>query len=210
MHSELYIEGVSVEDVIRYFNEVVLDSEFSDGGNSKLIQKWANPIVYWVGGTPTDEDLAVLESFMNTVNEISGFPGFVAGDREWLSDLRIYFCDGQEMENRMGSNFANGLFDGAVTFWYDGENRLYSEVICIRYDIDQRIRNSVIQEELYNGLGPVQDTILREDSIIYQYGSDVQSLSAVDLLLLQLLYHPEIQRGMNAEECETVIRQLYY
>lgn len=199
-----------MEDVIRYFNEVVLDSEFSDGGNAKLVQKWDNPIVYWVGGSPTDADIAVMESFMDTVNGIPGFPGYVAGDQEYLSDLRIYFCDGEEMENRMGPNFANGLFDGAVTFWYDGENRLYSEVICIRHDIDQQIRNSVIAEELYNGLGPVQDTVLREDSIIYQYGSEVQSLSNVDLLLLKLLYHPEIQRGMNAEECTAVIRQLYY
>ena len=29
-------------------------------------------------------------------------------------------------------------------------------------------------------------------------------------LLLQLLYHPDIRCGMNAAECEAVIRGLYY
>ena len=29
-------------------------------------------------------------------------------------------------------------------------------------------------------------------------------------LLLQLLYHPDILPGMNAQECEQVIRALYY
>ena len=28
LHSDLYIEGLPVEDVIRYFNEVCLDAEF--------------------------------------------------------------------------------------------------------------------------------------------------------------------------------------
>ena len=37
-HSELYIPGVSVEDVIRYFNEVCLDAEFVNGGDPSLLQ----------------------------------------------------------------------------------------------------------------------------------------------------------------------------
>ena len=32
-HSSLYIEGLSVEDVITYFNEVCLDAEFVNSGD---------------------------------------------------------------------------------------------------------------------------------------------------------------------------------
>ena len=206
---QLHIEGVTEDDVIRYFNEVVLDSEFSDGGNSKLVQKWDMAIQYWVGGSPTDRDLEVIGNFVTLVNPMPGFPGYTQVENEWEANLRIYFCDAQEMGDRMGSNFSDGTFDGAVTFWYDGENRLYNEIICIRCDIVQGIRDSVILEELYNGLGPVQDTVLREDSIIYQYGSDAVSLSNMDMLLLRILYDPAIQCGMSADMCETVIRQLY-
>ena len=66
----------------------------------------------------------------------------------------------------------------------------------------------MIIEEIYNGLGPVQDTVLRPDSIICQEYAEHQWLSPVDELILRLLYHPEIQCGMNAEECEGVIRSL--
>ena len=104
----------------------------------------------------------------------------------------------------------NAGLDGAVTFWYDGENRIYDEVICIRNDIDQFTRNSVILEEIYNGLGPVQDTSLRSDSLIYQEFSQPQALTQVDELILRLLYHPDMRCGMDAEACETVIRSLYY
>ena len=77
-------------------------------------------------------------------------------------------------------------------------------------DLDQEVRNSVILEEIFNGLGPVQDTDLREDSIAYSGYSIPQELTEIDELILKLLYHPDIVCGMNAQECEAVIRQLYY
>lgn len=67
-----------------------------------------------------------------------------------------------------------------------------------------------IPEELYNCLGPVQDTLLRQDSLIYQYSNEAQRMTAEDLLILQLLYHPSIRPGMTAAECKTAIYELYY
>ncbi|MBQ8360215.1 MAG: hypothetical protein IJX37_10000, partial [Oscillospiraceae bacterium] len=39
-HSALYIPGVCVEDVIIYFNDVCLDSEFINSVNPSYVQKW--------------------------------------------------------------------------------------------------------------------------------------------------------------------------
>ena len=75
LHSSLYIEGLDVEDVIAYFNEVCLDAEFINGGNASLLQKWTTPIYYILNGEPTDEDLEVLSNFTTWLNTIDGFPG---------------------------------------------------------------------------------------------------------------------------------------
>ena len=123
------------------------------------------------------------------------------------ANLSINFCTQKEMISRMG-DWAYGL-DGAVTFWYDN-NHIYDATICVRTDLDQHLRNSVILEELYNGLGPIQDTFLRPDSIIYSEFSEPQELTRIDELILELLYHPEMECGMNAAQCEEVIRNLYY
>ena len=208
LHSEFYIPGLSVEDVIRYFNEVCLDAEFSEGGNASLVQKWDDTIFYQIHGECTEEDLAMLENFMAWLNEIEGFPGFEETDQAAITDLNIYFCTEQEMLDHLGDNFYG--CDGGVTFWYDGNNVIYEAIICYRRDLNQHVRNSVILEEIYNGLGPVQDTWLREDSIIYAGYSEPQALTEIDRLILRLLYHPMIRCGMNSEECEAVIRQLYY
>lgn len=207
-HSELYIPGLAVEDVIRYFNEVCLDAEFANGGDCTLLQKWDAPIAYCLYGDYTEEDYATMMRFFGWLNEVEGFPGIQATDLPYAVDLSIHFCSQEEMVNILGNNFYG--MDGGVTFWYNGDNRIYDATICYRTEIDQQLRNSVILEEIYNGLGPVQDTALREDSIIYSEFSQPQALTEIDELIMRLLYHPDMKCGMTAEECETVIRQLYY
>lgn len=207
-HSEYYIEDLAVEDVIRYFNEICLDAEFSSGsGNASLIQKWVVPIKYIIYGSYTDKDKEVLDGFVSWLNTIDGFPGMSETSTPAEANLNIYFCTQQELIGILGDNFWGT--DGGVTFWYM-DDKIYQETICYRTDIGQHTRNSVILEEIYNGLGPVQDTDLREDSLIYSGFSEPQELTKVDELLLKLLYHPDILPGMNARECEEVIRRLYW
>lgn len=206
-HSPLYIPGLSVEDVILYFNEVCLDSEYIYNGNPSVIQKWAEPLYYTLEGKYTDQDLATLQSFTDWLNTLEGFPGIYLAEDRLQQSLRICFCTNQEMVDILGPNFS--YMDGGVTFWYI-DNEIYDATICYRQEIHQLTRNSVILEEIYNSLGPAQDTALRPDSIIYQHFSEPQWLSPVDELILQLLYHPDILPGMNAQECEQVIRSLYY
>ena len=206
-HSPLYIPGLEVEDVIRYFNEVCLDAEFVNSGDASVVQKWATPIYYILDGYYTEQDLTVLRGFAEWLNTVEGFPG-IYETQDWnAAGLRIYFTNAQGMIDIMGSNFVG--MDGAVTFWYRWDE-IFSARICIRTDIHQQVRNSVILEELYNGLGPIQDTSLRTDSIIFSGYSAPQALTEVDELILRLLYHPDMICGMNAEQCAEVIRQLYY
>lgn len=206
-HSSLCIPDLSVDDVITYFNEVCLDAEFVNSGDASRLQKWAVPIYYMVHGEPTAEDTAVLNRFTVWLNTIEGFPGINETQDAAAANLQIYFCTEQELLDRMGDQFVGT--DGAVTFWYS-DNAIYSAIICYRTDIPQVVRNSVILEELYNGLGPIQDTALRADSIIYSGYSEPQALTPVDELLLKLLYHPRMICGMDAHACETIIRQLYH
>ena len=206
-HSSLYIPDLSVEDVIVYFNEVCLDAEIVNSGDPSFLQKWDVPIYYLLDGTLTEEDRQVLESFAAWLNTIEGFPGIYETTDIGQANLKIYFCSEDEMLSILGSNFAG--CDGGVTFWYMN-NAIYDATICCRTDLYQYLRNSVIMEEIYNGLGPVQDTDLRPDSLIFSGFSEPQSLTPVDELILRLLYHPQMQVGINAAECEAVIRQLYY
>lgn len=200
-----HIDGVSVEYVITYFNEVCLDAEFVNSGNPSKVQKWSDPIYYRIHGEYTQEDMQVFDSFVAYLNGIEGFPGMYEAGEHYAA-LNIHFCDYDTLIDLMGGSFYG--MDGGVTFWYEND-AIYDEIICIRTDLEQSVRNSVILEEIYNGLGPVQDTSLRDDSIIYSGYSTPQQLTEMDRLIIELLYHPEIRCGMSAAECEGVIRRLY-
>jgi len=206
-HSALYLPGVSVEDVILWFNEVCLSAEYVMGGDPSYLQRWESPIFYTLNGAATETDLQVLRGFVEWLNTVEGFPGMYETTNVFEANLDIYFCAEQELIDRMGDQFYGT--DGAVTFWYD-YNVIYDATICYRTEIEQNTRNSVILEEIYNGLGPIQDTSMRPDSIIYSEFSTPQQLTDIDELILRLLYHPDMSCGMNAEECEAVIRTLYY
>ena len=208
VHSEFYIPGVEVDEVIFYFAEVCLDAEIIHSGDASVLQKWRYPVRYLLMGEHTLEDLAVLNGFESWLNTVEGFPGMVQTQEPNEANLRIHFCSPEEMTELMGNEFGN--MDGAVTFWYNGSNEIYDAIICCRTDLDQNLRNSVILEELYNSMGPVQDTEIREDSIIYSEYSEPQSLTQMDELILKLLYHPMMEIGMNIEQCGDMIRQLYY
>lgn len=207
-HSEFYIPGISVEDVILYFNEVCLDAEIVNTGDPSVLQKWTVPIEYTLNGNFTSDDLTVFNDFVQWLNTVVGFPGMYASSWPEDAPLQIYFCTEEEMVSRMGKSFRG--HDGAVTFWYNSENEIYKASVCYRTEISQYTRNSVILEEIYNGLGPIQDTQLRPDSIIYTGFSEPQYLTEMDELILRLLYHPWMECGMDAESCAAVIRQLYY
>lgn len=207
VHSPLFLPELSAEDVICYFEEVCLSAEYVNSGNPSLVQKWAEPLVYQIHGTPTPEDLATLEHFAAGLNEIPGFPGIWEAQNPEEATINIHFCCREDFLALMGNNFLGS--DGGVTFWYK-ENQIYQAVVGICTDLDQSLRNAVILEELYNGLGPVQDTNLRSDSIIWSGFSAPQELTDIDWLVLKLLYCQEMQCGWDAAACEALIRELYY
>lgn len=206
-HSPMYIYGVSTEDVILYFKEVCLDAELPGDGNPAVVQKWNTPIYCILVGQLTPDDQLALDGFLTWLNSVEGFPGIEITTDPNQANMRMYFCPQNEIPVIMGDSFSD--VDGVVTIWYD-QNVIYDAQICISTDSDQHLRTSVILEELYNGLGPMQDSDLRADSIIYSGYSEPQEMTAIDHLLLELLYHPDMHCGMSADECADVIRQLYY
>lgn len=207
-HSELYIPEITPEDVVLYFQEVCLQAEITNSGDPTKLQKWTQPLYYTCIGNYTETDKAVLVAFADWLNTIAGFPGMEETQDPDLVNLNIYFYDYWDYMSLMGENFQNT--DGGITFWYNDANEIYTAIIGYRTDIPQELRNSVILEEIYNGLGPVNDTELRQDSVIYSGFSQPQQLSQMDELILKLLYHPQLQCGMDASACEEIIRQLYY
>lgn len=211
LHSSFYLEGFTPEQVVTYFAEVVLNAEYSSGeGDIHVVQKWTGPIRYMINGEATQKDREKLEELFAQLNAVEGFPGIEAAPLPIAMNMTLNFYNREDFQTYFGRVVNYEDADGAVEYWYYNEtNQIHNAAVGYRTDIDQYTRNSVLLEEVINGLG-ITDTKLREDSITYQGFSQTQELSDMDWLILRLLYHPDIKCGMNLEQCRAVIKKLYY
>ena len=211
LHSEFYMESCTLDDFLTYWDEVVLQMEYTDGtGSPSLVQKWLSPLRCRVYGTPTEEDLTVLEDLFTGLNEIEAFPGIGFAAEDEPENISLSFLDPEQFTEEFSDAVNGEEAWGATQFWYYTEsNELHTARIGIRTDIPQSDRSSIIPEEIINSLG-ISDSILRPDSIVYQFSNENLSLSDVDWLILKLLYHPDIHCGMSMEDCHRVLSELYH
>ena len=125
-------------------------------------------------------------------------------------NLSIHFLEPDAFDESFSDVINGEDAYGAAQFWYYTiTNELYTARIGYRTDIDQKTRNSVLIEEIINTMG-ISDTVLRTDSVVYQYSNENTALSDVDLIILKLLYAPSVQCGMDAESCAEILRELYF
>ena len=211
LHSEFFLEDHTLEDLLIWWDEVVLQSEYSDGtGDPSRVQKWLFPILYSIEGEPTEEDLAVLEGFIQELNQIDGFPGITMAEGMQQPNLTLHFVGPDAFYDNFSEVVGGEDAWGAVQYWYYTDtNEIHTARIGYRTDIPQLDRNSILLEEIINGLG-ISDTDLRPDSIVYQHSNANLSLSEVDWLILKLLYHPDIGCGMDRDSCHSIIENLYH
>ena len=210
-HSELYIEKYTLEDILSYFEEVVLRMEYSDGtGDVTCVQKWLSPIYYQLYGSYTDTDISRLNELFTLLNNIDGFPGIYPATDTNYENLTINFLEPNDFKIQFSDVINGEDAYGSAEFWYYTEtNELHTARIGYRTDIEQDIRNSILLEEIINVLG-ISDSELRTDSIVYQYSNENIVLSDIDILILKLLYNPKIELGMNYAGCAEIIKELYY
>jgi len=212
-HSDYYVSGYSAKSITTYFNEVALNSEYPNGSKADhLVRKWTKEIRYCLSGSYTKDDIQTVKGFFNFFNNIEGSPKSKRVYDKSQANLVIYFCKrstfNKKMADALGDDADSSV--GGVTFWYDSKYNITEEMICICTEVSGQERVSVIMEELYNGMGCIQDTIKREDSIIYQYSNTNYALSAVDEAILKIMYNKNMKTGMNKTKCKAVIEKLYY
>ena len=211
LHSDLYISDYTQSQILSYFEEVVLNMEYSDGtGDASVVQKWQTPVYYSLYGSYTDADISKLNELFVLLNDIDGFPGIYPATEDNYENLSISFLGPDEFTREFSEVINGEDAYGAAQFWYYTEtNEIHTARIGYRTDIDQDTRSSILPEEIINMLG-ISDTEIRTDSIVYQYSNENTVLSDVDILILQLLYDPKIEIGMNYDSCKEMIKELYY
>ena len=183
------------EKAFAYLREVLLNKEFGAGSGS--IVRWIeSPDVVLVEGSETSR--AVLNRVTKQLNDaLEGTPTKLESVIESKKDRRIevFMVPGSRFRaiGRTRGFKVHGKQDGYVwVFWDTRKKFIQRATVMVAVDrIDGDLLEHVLLEELTQSLGPLGDTTILPESVMFQRGSNhgrAPKLSDWDCRMLKLLY----------------------
>lgn len=187
---------------IQYFLDIALGAEFGETGGT--IRKWTGPVRVKVNGTPTREDLATLNSIVNELNDLvqGAVPVQLTNSNP---NIEIYFAPEAQFSSIEPNYRARNL--GFFWAWWDGGTINRARILISTTGVTQQERSHLIREELTQSIGLMQDSTRYRDSIFYQGWTDVTQYSAIDRVIISMLYSPAVRPGMSRPQVLAAIRQ---
>ena len=196
-------------DVIDYFKEVALGFEF--GNASRITRKWNSELKIFVGGEPSPELIDELEEVILEINGLTKY-GFQINvvDQFSQSNYYIFFGTGAEyaqlypsQTNLVDSNW--GLF----SVYWNGQNEFttgHMYVDISRANLTEQ--KHLLREELTQSLGLTRDSEEYLESIFQSVWTTTNEYAEIDRDLIRLLYHPDVNIGLNENRLDEVLREI--
>lgn len=185
------------------FFESAFQGEYGDPGRSATI-RWAQPVVIYMQGDYTREDVAVLARLLYDLSEnVQNLPQLSLTTRPDGANVTMSFVP----YGKMGQTVAGYEKGNAGFVRVDYDNYLVTgaEIAISSTNTSQKNRSALIREEIVNMLGLLNDITCTRKSIICQSGKTVTDLSAVDYEMLNILYGPLMLPGTTMEKAREIV-----
>ncbi len=195
--------------VIEYFGEVALGFEF--GGATQVTRKWAGDMKIFVGGEQKPLLLNELQGIVSEINALAtdGFSISMVTDSLDMN-YYIYFGAGADYASIYPSQ--SGLVAGnwgLFSVYWDAAEQIYKGNMYVdterANDLEER---HLLREELTQSLGLAKDSERYDDSIFQTDWTTTTSFSDIDKDLIRLLYHPQMEPGLNDVQVEETLTQI--
>jgi hypothetical protein len=184
-----------------YFAEVALGSEY--GASSAVIRKWSQDLNIAIHGDPTPEDHQTLKDVVADLNALIGTVEVTVGGPN--ANVDVYFVPEDRFADVQPEYIPVNL--GFFYVWWDETGGItQAEILISTTEITQEERNHLIREELTQAMGLMRDSYTYEDSMFYQAWTRTQEYSDLDEAIIEMLYLPEVESGMDATEATSAIR----
>lgn len=175
---------VRTQEVLDYYDEVVMNSEF-DGSRSSAF-KWDTDMKIYVEGQPTSELLSELSRIVSELNNIIDPVDIeVVSDRD-NANYFVFFGSPDGFANAHPDINRSRLIDNWGLFQVSkNEGKMYVDVY--RADLDEQ--KHLLREELTQSLGLLNDSNKYPESIFYQKWTSTTEYANIDRELIDMLYN---------------------
>lgn len=209
------------KDLIGYFNEVALNSEFYD--NPKCIIKWLKPMKLFINKDGSlNEQSSRVKQVVDKINNLvtSGFNIQLVDDKSKANAI-IYLNTPEQVRSLRPDfykKFSKVQIGEDVAGFTYMEYRLdngYINRAFVFININETLETqlSVILEELSQSIGIPNDSEKYKESIFFNNHADSENViheySAIDKDVIKILYHPKMKAGYNARQANKVMKELF-
>jgi len=172
------------QEVLDYYDEVVMNSEFNGKLDNEF--KWTTDMLIYVDGNPSEELISELKRVVIELNQIINPIELVFVNSRKESNMVVYFGS---PEGFMGicsdvdRSFLDKNWGAAVV----GNNR--GKMYVNTYRPNKDAQKHLIREELTQSLGLVNDSYKFPESIFYQGWTTTTEFTPIDRELIDMLYN---------------------
>lgn len=195
--------------VIEYFQEVALGFEF--GGVPNITRKWTTEMKIFVGGNKTPALMQELEDIVGDINALTtdGFEMKIVADSLqhnfyiFLGGATVYAQKFPAVASLVGTNW--GLF----SVYLNPNDQIYGGHMYVDTNrANAEEERHLLREELTQALGLARDSELYLNSIFQSSWTTTTQYADIDEELIRLLYHPQMQIGLDEAMTEQVLTEI--
>lgn len=175
---------VRSQEVIDYYDEVVLNTEFNGKLNSEF--KWTTDMKIYVDGESTEELMSELKRVVSELNSIINPIDLVFVNNRRDANMIVYFGSPEGFMKicpDADRDFLNHNYGAAIVGKNNGE--MYVDI----YRTDGDAQKHLLREELTQSLGLFNDSYKYPESIFYQGWTTTTEYAEIDRELIDMLYN---------------------
>jgi len=195
--------------VLNHFLNVALGTEYGDG--FQVTQKWTSKMNIFIGGTPNEELLLELFLIKDEINSLvpDGFSMNIVND-SLQSNFYLFFGPPSEYTHLFPEQFSyiQDNQDGLFHINMNNKFEIVSGHMFVNIDItDSERKKHILREELTQSLGLSND-VAYPRSIFHFEISSLTSYHRMDIEIIRLLYHPNMNSGLDRNMAESSCRSI--
>lgn len=202
---------------LKYYEQVAGYGEF-DSTYDGIIKKWGNnPVHIYVdesGFADVDPKMKAylyktLDRVLMQLNSLGSLPKITySNDKAQAYQIKLVFDTLADIQKKVEN--ARWSEWGIFSYFWDPSFQINRAEIGISTDVTTPITAAhLLQEELIQSFGLVNDSYDYADSVFQQKWGYIQYPGELDWLLIEFHYRPEIKAGMQMTEALKILRKLY-
>lgn len=202
---------------LKYYEQVAGYGEFESDYDG-IIKKWGNtPVNIYVddsGFADVDKETQdylykTLDRLLMQLNSLGSMPKITySKDKTQVYQIKLVFDTLADIQKKVQN--ARWSEWGIFSYFWDPSYQINRAEIGVSTDVTTKITAAhLLQEELIQSFGLVNDTYDYADSMFQQKWGYIQYPGEIDWLLIEFHYRPEIKPGMQMTEALKILRKLY-